>query len=133
MKKLSFKSLRVILSLIVVIVIITLTAVLVVTSYNLAYSAIEESYSNQVTNFNNEIERNMVDFYEMEKANARYFAKNPFVIDAVRTGQYNEARPLLTHFFKERGHLRADLPFHGGVQFHDHGVRGRQGRRHPLG
>ncbi len=103
MKKLSFKSLRVILSLIVVIVIITLSVVLVVTSYNLAYNAIEESYSNQVANFNNEIERNMADFYEMEKANARYFAKLPFVIDAARTGQYNEARPLLTHFFKERG------------------------------
>ena len=103
MKTLSFKSLRVIISLIVVTVIVVLTVVLVVTSYSLAYNGIEQSYMNQVSNFNKEIERNMVDFYEKEIANARFFAKSPIVINAAQTGKYAEVQPLIAHFFKERG------------------------------
>ncbi len=103
MKKLTLKSLKVIISLIVVLVIIILTLILVITSYNVAYNAIEEAYMNQVTNFNREIERNMLNFYDTEIRNAKYFAKNPFIINAVKAGRYNEIRPLLSHFFTEKG------------------------------
>ncbi|MBP7736834.1 MAG: HAMP domain-containing protein [Spirochaetes bacterium] len=103
MTKISMKSLKVIISLIAIVVITVLTVILVVTSYNVAYSAIEKAYMNQVTNFNKEIERNLVDFYETEIKNASFFAKYPPVIDAARAGRYNEIRPLLAHFFKEKG------------------------------
>jgi len=103
MKKISIKSLKVIISLIVVVVITILTVLLVVTSYNVAYNALEKAYMNQVTNFNNEIERNMLDFYDTEIKNASFFAKYPPVIEAARTGRYNDIRPLLALFFKEKG------------------------------
>ena len=43
-------------------------------------------------NFNHEIERNFVYFYDTETHNARFFAKSPLVIDAMKTGRYNDVR-----------------------------------------
>ncbi len=103
MKKMRLKSLRVIISLFVVVTILILTMILVVTSYNAAYNSVERAFINQVSNFNNEIDRNMTDFYKTEMGNAAFLAKLPIIVSACRTGKFEEAKPILSGFFKEKG------------------------------
>lgn len=97
------KSLKIFLSLIVMSIIIVLTLILVTTSYNTAYTSVENAFLNQVINFNNELDRTLKNFYETEKKNAAFIANLPQVINACRNGKFEDVRPLITAFFNEKG------------------------------
>ncbi|HOP65088.1 MAG TPA: methyl-accepting chemotaxis protein [Spirochaetota bacterium] len=103
MKRFRVKSLKSIISLFVVVIIIILTVILVTTSYNTAYNAVERAFVNQVNNFNNEIDRNMKDFYKTEMANAVFLSKIPQIVNACQTGQFEGVRSILSAFFNEKG------------------------------
>lgn len=103
MSGIRLKSLKVIISLFVVVTILILTAILVITSYNTAYNAVERSFINQVSNFNNELDRNMIDFYRTEIGNAKYLAKIPTIVNACLKGKFDEVRSLLATFYNEKG------------------------------
>lgn len=95
------KSLKVIFSLIVACIITILSIVLVASSYAIAYSAIENSFLNQLYNFNSDFSRQLVNFYEQQINTCRYFASSKVIRDAVLTGKYNTAIDQMTVFFNE--------------------------------
>ncbi len=82
MLKIEFKSLKNILSGIVVGIITLLTIVLVIVSYNTAANSVERAYLNQLMNFTKDIDGQVSRFYAQQLSNAQYFAKNRMVLDA---------------------------------------------------
>ena len=62
--KIRIKSLKVILSVVVACIITVLTVVLVISSYAIAYRAVEGSFLNQLNNFNRDFSRQLASFYE---------------------------------------------------------------------
>lgn len=77
---------------------IVLATLLVILSYYFAYEAVKQAYINQLKNFNQDISRGLSEFYETQMTTARYFASNPVVSNAVRTGQYEEATALFSEY-----------------------------------
>ena len=70
-----FKSLRNLLTIIVVFSIIVLIAVSGIISYKSAYKSVENAYMNQLFNFSKDIDRQLTDFYDRQKSNAMFFGK----------------------------------------------------------
>ncbi len=97
------KSLKYLLTIIVVFGFIVLIAVSGIISYRSAYHAVEESFVNQLLNFNKDIDRQLVNFIEDQKNNALFLAKNRTVVNAMKTGNYDEASELLKTFYNQKG------------------------------
>lgn len=102
MKKIEFISLKTVLSFIVVTIVVVLTVVLVTISYHASYKAVENSYINQMNNFANNFSKQLENFYEDQLKNANFLAKNRSIIEAVETGNYKNALPVLASFFNEK-------------------------------
>ena len=98
-----FKSLKNLLTIIVVFSFIVLIAVSGIISYRSAYKSVENAYMNQLLNFNKDIDRQLVNFIEDQKHNALFLAKNKTIIDAMKTGNYDDASSLLKTFYNEKG------------------------------
>jgi methyl-accepting chemotaxis protein len=98
-----FKSLKVVLSSIVVAIIVVLIVFLIAMSYQTAYNAVERSYLNQLDNFNNDINRQMENFYTAQLKNAEMLAENQLIINAILKSDYSDAAPLLKGFYDKLG------------------------------
>ncbi len=94
-----FKSLKMILSTIVVGMVVALSVILVVISYNASYSAVESAYLNQLQNFNKDVENQLVSFYQGQVNSAK------FVATALRGGNAGGTREFLTDYYKNSGVL----------------------------
>lgn len=103
MKKLKFRSVKVILSTIVAGIVVVLTMTLIVISYNTAHSAIERAYMNQLNNFNNQINEQLSEFLEQQVKNADFFSKSQIFIDAASSGNYSNIRQMLKDYFNGQG------------------------------
>src|SRR5271157_585811 len=103
MKNKKFRSLKIILSAFVVAVVITLTFVLLIISYNASYTAVENSYLNQLNNFNQDIASQMKSFYDQQKKNAIILAHNRGIVEAAAAGNYGAATPILKDYSKVQG------------------------------
>ena len=79
-------SVRTIISLSVTVVVFLLTVVLVVVSYNAAYNAVEKSYSNQLSNFNDDLLSQLERFYKDQLSSVQFLAAQNQVIDAAEGG-----------------------------------------------
>ena len=97
------RSLTVILSLIVIVTIIIVFSIFVVVVRSTTIDLAEESYTNQLLNFNKSIEDQLVRFYETQVHNAHFLAKNSIIKQAMVTGNYDLAKPILKGFFDEKG------------------------------
>ncbi len=105
MKSNKFKSLKIVLSAFVVSIVIVLSFVLVIISYTASYNAVENSYLNQLTNFNKDIESQLVNFYQQQVNVAKFLAGDTVVVTAARTGNYGIAREFLANYFRSSGLL----------------------------
>lgn len=103
MKSRKFKSLKVFLSSVVVAIVITLTAALIAISYNSAYRSVENSYLNQLKNFNEDIERQLISFFQQQENNAIFLSRNRTIINSVLSNNYAEATSILKDFSKSQG------------------------------
>ncbi len=96
------RSLKAILSFMVTIIIIIVVSLVVFLARDAAYNIGLKAYINQMQNFNKSIEEQMVFFLDTEIKNAVFLSKDPRVIMAVSTGNYEMARPLLKNVFFEK-------------------------------
>jgi methyl-accepting chemotaxis protein len=103
MKSKKFKSLKVILSLLVVSLVVFLTIVLVIISYRASYNSVESSYLNQLKNFNSDVETQLVNFYRQRVNDAKFMAGIGFVINAAKTRNYAAAGDILSEYHKASG------------------------------
>jgi methyl-accepting chemotaxis protein len=99
--KIRLKSLKVILSLIVACTIIVLTVVLIISSYAIAYKAVEDSFLNQLNNFNKDFSRQLANYYEEQINSCRYLASLKEIKEAVASGRFTGASEIMTVFHKE--------------------------------
>ncbi len=97
------RSLTVILSLIVIVTIVIVFSIFVVVVRNTTIDLAEESYTNQLLNFNQTIEDQLSRFYQTQVDNARFLAKNDIIQRAMVTGDYDMAKPILKGFYDEKG------------------------------
>lgn len=97
----NMKSLKVVLSLTVACIIIILTVSLIAGSYLIAYNAVKISYLNQLSNFNSDFSRQLVNFYEQQMNNCRYLAASKDIKEAVASGKYGVATDMMTTYFNE--------------------------------
>lgn len=95
------RSLTVILSVIVAGVIVVIFSIFVFVVRTTVVQLAEDSYTNQLLNFNKSIERQLVTFFDTQVRNARLLAKNPLIINAMKTGNYGDAKVFLKDFFEE--------------------------------
>ncbi len=99
MSKKKIRSLKMLLAAIVVAIVVVLTTALIVLSYNTAYQSVEKAYLNQINNFNNDIERQMVVFYDQQKKNAEFLASSRIIVDSLLAGDLTKATSLLEGFY----------------------------------
>jgi len=104
MKK-RFRSLKVIISSMVIGIIAILVVGLIVTSYNSAYSAVEKAYLNQLVNFSNAVEREIIDFTHQQEKITGFLAKSETIKNAVLRGDFRPAAKLMKSCYKETGIL----------------------------
>ena len=83
--------------------VILLTVVLVIISYNASYRSVENSYLNQLKNFNTDVETQMVNFYRQQINNAKFIAGIGVVINAAKTRNYAAAADILAEYHKASG------------------------------
>ena len=102
MAMVNFKSLKVILSSIVIVIVVILSLVLIISSYNAAYNSVESAYLNQLTNFNEDIAGQMNRFYQDQEENAMFLADDIRVISAAANGNYGEATAILKNFREKK-------------------------------
>ena len=98
-----FKSLRNLLTIIVVFSIIVLIAVSGIISYKSAYKSVENAYMNQLFNFSKDIDRQLTDFYDRQKSNAMFLAKNKVIIEAMKTNDFTLVDDILKNYYYEKG------------------------------
>ena len=98
-----FKSLKVVLSTIVVLILFVIIILLVGTSYITAYDAVEKSYINQLSNFNSDLETQLIQFYETQLKNAEFFAKDTQVVESFKNRKFDEVTKLLRGYFNAHG------------------------------
>jgi methyl-accepting chemotaxis protein len=101
MLKLQFKSLKTVLSGIVVAIIVVMTIILVTVSYNTAYNSVDNAYINQLINFSKDIDSQISRFYEQEAGNVLFFSKNKLVIDAVESGNFENTNAMFKTFAEQ--------------------------------
>lgn len=100
-----FRSLKVVLSSLVILIVIILTAALVIISYLSSSRFIREAFINQIENFNIEVERQIVELYSLQKSYVKLFAKNPNIISACTSGQPDGAKQTITGYQNEFVHF----------------------------
>ncbi|PKL39520.1 MAG: hypothetical protein CVV44_04665, partial [Spirochaetae bacterium HGW-Spirochaetae-1] len=98
-----FNSVKVLISFFVTIIVTVLTVILVSVSYNAAYKAVEKAYVNQLSNFNEDLMMQLERFYEDQLTSAAFLASQLPVRDAMVTGRYGLAVPLLKGFYASKG------------------------------
>ncbi|MFH0976641.1 MAG: HAMP domain-containing protein, partial [Spirochaetota bacterium] len=94
-----FKSLKMILSSMLVLLVFILVIFLTATSYKTAYNAVETSYLNQLGNFNNEIERQIREFYDDQFKIAQFLADDERVARAFKKNDFDEALLFLKSYY----------------------------------
>ncbi len=97
------RSVKVFLSAIVAGIVAVLTIGLIIVSYNIAFTAIEGAYLNQLKNFNDRINAQIADFMEQQTKLAVFFSKNQIIVEGASSGNYAKIRPLLREYFNETG------------------------------
>jgi methyl-accepting chemotaxis protein len=95
-----FRSLKTVLSSMIIAIVLVLVVILIGTSYQTAYNAVEKSYTNQLLNFNSDLERQLVSFYETQMKTVEFFAQEEKVIQSLTTNKVNEVLPLIKGYFK---------------------------------
>lgn len=95
------RSLTVILSVIVAAVIVVVFSVFVFVVRATVIQLAEESYTNQLLNFNKSIEQQLVTFLDTQVRNAQFLAKNPSIVRAMKNNDYSDAKIILKDFFEE--------------------------------
>ncbi len=70
-----FNSLKMVLSGIAGAIIVLLSVALIIISYNAAYSSVENAYLNQLKNINDDVARQLEQFYEREQKNAVFLSR----------------------------------------------------------
>ncbi|HPJ39074.1 MAG TPA: methyl-accepting chemotaxis protein [Spirochaetota bacterium] len=95
------RSLTVILSVIVAAVIVVVFSIFVFVVRSTVIQLAEDSYTNQLLNFNKSIERQLVTFFDTQVRNVKFLAKNPTLVRAMQTGDYTNAGKLLKDYFEE--------------------------------
>ena len=95
------RSLTVILSVIVAAVIVVVFSVFVFVVRTTVIQLAEESYTNQLLNFNKSIEQQLVTFLDTQVRNAQFLAKNPSIVRAMKNNDYSDAKIILKDFFEE--------------------------------
>lgn len=93
-----FKSLKTILSFMVVGIITAMVTILVTVSYNTAYNSVKNAYVNQLLNFSTDIDGQIARFYDQEAGNADFLAKNKIIREAVDTGNFEYAAEMIKSF-----------------------------------
>ncbi|HRZ28044.1 MAG TPA: methyl-accepting chemotaxis protein [Spirochaetota bacterium] len=107
-------SVRTIISLSVTVVVFLLTVVLVVVSYNAAYNAVEKSYSNQLSNFNDDLLSQLERFYKDQLSSVQFLAAQKQVIDAAEGGNGAAATGIFRSFSENKGFYENILLISGG-------------------
>jgi len=100
-----FRSLKVVLSSIVILIVFILTATLVIISYLSSSRFIREAFVNQIENFNIEVERQIVEIYSQQKSYVKLFAKNPNITKTCTNGQADAAKLTITGYRNEFAHF----------------------------
>ncbi len=98
-----FRSLKIVLSSIVVAIIILLSIILVLISYNAARRSVESAFVNQLTNINKDLDRQLTGFFDSEMRHAEFLAATPAVVTAAITKNFGMAAPTLNNFFDKYG------------------------------
>ncbi len=96
-----FRSLKTVLSSIVVSIVFVLIVLLIVTSYQTAYNAVEKSYTNQLMNFNADIDTQLESFYNTQIKTVQFFAQNEQVIQSFSKNKVKEVLPLIRGYFEK--------------------------------
>ncbi len=97
------RSLKVAISMIVVGILILLAAVLSFSSFNSAYSALENLYIEELTNVNKSILSQINYFIDSQKKLAKYYADLDEIRETARTGNGDLVRGRLKEFYDEMG------------------------------
>ncbi|MBN1495952.1 MAG: HAMP domain-containing protein [Spirochaetes bacterium] len=100
-----FQSLKIVLSSFGVGIVVVLTVVMVVISYNASYRSVENSYLNQLSNFNKDVETQLASFYRQQVNIAQFLATDDMLVNAAKTGNYGGARGFLANYYKSSGLL----------------------------
>ncbi|MFW5861202.1 MAG: methyl-accepting chemotaxis protein [Spirochaetota bacterium] len=98
----NFKSLKVVLSSIVIVIVVILSVVLIVSSYNAAYNSVESAYLNQLNNFNKDIAGQLHKFYQDQEENAMFLADDRRVISAAVDENYTAVTDILKNFSEKK-------------------------------
>ena len=101
-KGFTFKSLKVVISMIVTAIIVVLSIVLISSSYNIAYNAVRKAFVNQMDNFQSEINRQINNFYDKQKNTALFLADLSMVKKAVARGQFGESESFMKDYAKSQ-------------------------------
>ena len=96
-----FDSVKNTISLISILLIVLLMVVTIVIASNAFRNTVEQAYLNQLTNFNQDIENQMVNFYETQTKYAQFLASDSIIVNAVLTEDYRVATEILTSLFEE--------------------------------
>jgi methyl-accepting chemotaxis protein len=94
-----FKSLKLILSSMLVLLVFILVIFLTATSYKTAYNAVETSYLNQLSNFNGEIERQIKEFYDDQFNIAQFLADDERITRSFKKNDFDEALIFLRSYY----------------------------------
>lgn len=97
------KSLKTSVAIMVVSIMIILVGLCSFISYNSAFHAVENAYINQLSNFNQDINRQLENYYDQQKKNALFLANNEEIINSIQKGQFKNATHLMEDYFEEMG------------------------------
>ncbi|MCX7680199.1 MAG: hypothetical protein N2316_13425, partial [Spirochaetes bacterium] len=95
------KSLKVLLVTVVIAIVVFLTVILIVVSYNAAYTAVENSYINQIKNINDGLNFTMKSYFEQQMQIADLYGSKNSVRDAILSGDYSKVTKEMQSFLKK--------------------------------
>ena len=98
----TFKSLKMVISMIVIGIIVVLSVVLISSSYNIAYNAVRKAFVNQMDNFQLEINRQINNFYDKQKNTALFLADLSMVKTAVAREQFGESESFMKDYARSQ-------------------------------
>ena len=105
MKEKKFRSIRVDLAFIIGIMVVILVSAISIIAYQSAFSALRDTFINQMKNLNTSITNVTEDYYNQQIMNARFLSKDERVIKALKTEDYTEVIPVLSNYFTTQGNL----------------------------
>jgi len=98
--KLSFKSLRVIIASIVISIFTIVITFLVIFSYNSSANELEKTYKSEYVKMSTKVGTELDDFINRQKQYARALAENPFILQALRDGNYTNTNRMFARLIK---------------------------------